>query len=136
MLEIGSGSGFLTACLAKLAGNVVSIDIHAELASMAETNLADAGIENVTVHCMDAMSKLPAGKFDLIAVTGSVPEFQSRFLQALKPQGRMFCVVGEAPVMEALLVTRGEDAERETVSLFETLVPRLERIERTPRFEF
>jgi protein-L-isoaspartate(D-aspartate) O-methyltransferase len=135
-LEIGTGSGFLTACLAKLAGTVVSVDIHAELLAMAEANLATAAIENVTLQEMDATDTLPSGTFDLVAVTASMPVFDRRYLQILKPGGRLFVIVGDPPIMEAGIVTLAGDGDWQYDTEFETLVAPLENSAKTPRFAF
>ena len=124
VLEIGTGTGFLTACLASMCAAVTSIDIHEEFIASASRHLEGAGIGNASLQCMDAMAGLPDGEFDAIAVSGSVPRIDERFVKALKPGGRLFLVVGESPVMNALLITRdGEQWQEE--SLFETDIPPL-----------
>ena len=124
VLEIGTGTGFLTACLASMCAAVTSIDIHEEIIASASRHLEGAGIGNASLQCMDAMEDLPDGEFDAIAVSGSVPRIDERFVKALKPGGRLFLVVGESPVMNALLITRdGEQWQKE--SLFETDIPPL-----------
>ena len=120
VLEIGTGTGFLTACLAKLGAQITSIDIHDDFLKRAEQNLADAGITNVELRKMDAMRELPAGPFDAIAVTGSVQNYDGRFEEALSDGGRLFVVVGDAPVMDAKLVRRHAGGEPEIDDLFET----------------
>jgi len=120
VLEIGTGSGFMTACLASLAAHVTSIDIFDDFLSAAESRLANCGIQNVELLQMDAMSELPGGTFDAIAVTGSVQSFQPRFVEALESGGRLFIVEGDAPAMEAKLVERTDAHDWRTVSLFET----------------
>ncbi|MEJ2127341.1 MAG: protein-L-isoaspartate O-methyltransferase [Woeseiaceae bacterium] len=122
VLEIGTGSGFLTACLARLTGNVTSIDIHDDFIEQAQASLADTGINGVTLLQMDATQELPHGKFDVIAVTASVEAFEPRFVEALAPGGRLFVVVGKAPAMDALLVTKTGDNEWQSESLFETVL--------------
>jgi protein-L-isoaspartate(D-aspartate) O-methyltransferase len=124
VLEIGTGTGFLTACLASMCAAVTSIDIHEEFIATASRHLEGAGIGNASLHCMDAMAGLPDGEFDAIAVSGSVPRIDERFVKALKPGGRLFLVIGESPLMNALLITRdGEQWQEE--SLFETDIPPL-----------
>ena len=108
VLEIGTGSAYITACLAKLALSVCSLDIFDDFLSLAATKLKLAGIANVELACMDACRELPAGEFDAIAVTASVPLFDPRFVSALRPGGRLFAVVGESPVQEARLIVRNE----------------------------
>lgn len=120
VLEVGTGSGFLTACLAKLSAHVTSIDIHDDFLRNAAGRLAACGISNVDLLHMNAMQELPDGGFDAIAVTGSMQSFDPRFVDALKPGGRLFVVVGDAPAMEAKLVSRKDENDWETVSLFET----------------
>jgi len=106
VLEIGSGSGFLTACLSHLADQVTSLEIHDELLKRARENLADAGAENVELLSMDAMEKLPDGQFDAVVVTGSIQVFDPRFVEVLGIGGRLFVVVGDAPAMDARIVRR------------------------------
>ena len=124
VLEIGTGSGFLTACLARLAGSVTSIDIHDDFLQSAAAKLQDTGIANVELALMDATQLLPDGQFDAIAVTGSIPTFDPRYISALKPGGRLFVVVGDPPVMDARLVQPVNGNEWSCESVFETeLVP-------------
>ena len=120
VLEIGTGSGFMTACLASLAAEVTSIDIHADFLETAEARLAACEFNNVELLEMDAMHTLPDDGFDAIDVTGSVQSFDPRFVEALNPFGRLFIVVGDAPAMEAKLVERKDNNDWHTVSLFET----------------
>jgi protein-L-isoaspartate(D-aspartate) O-methyltransferase len=120
VLEIGTGSGFLTACLAGLSRQVTSIDIHADFVDSAERKLADAGIDNVELLQMDATQELPDGHFDAIAVTGSIQSFDPRFVEALSPHGRLFVVVGDSPAMEAKLIERTDEHDWQSLSLFET----------------
>ena len=135
VLEIGTGTGYLTACLASMSEAVCSIDIHEEFIVAASRNLEIAGVSNATVQCMDAMEELPAGEFDAIAVTASVPRIDERFVNALKPGGRLFLVVGESPVMSALLITLDGDSLQQRV-LFETDIPALENMAEEPVFSF
>ena len=136
VLEIGTGSGFLTACLATLAGAVTSIDIHDDFVRGAAGKLADAGIDNVELSTMDATRELPAGQFDAIAVTGSIETFDPRFIDALRPGGRLFVVVGAPPVMDARLVRRTGDNDWKSESLFETSLGPLVHGRLPPQFEF
>ena len=135
VLEIGTGTGYLTACLARLSASVSSIDIHEDFVAAARRNLETAEISNASVTCMDAMAELPDGKFDAIAVTGSVPRIDERFVNALKPGGRLFLVVGESPLMSALLIVRGDDGPQQQ-NLFETDIPALENIAEESVFFF
>lgn len=125
VLDIGSGSGFLAACLGRLAARVRSIELYADLAAFATTNLLAAAANNVTVETADAFALDEQERYDAIAVTGSLPVYDERFERALKPGGRLFVVVGEAPVMEAWLVTRtGRDAWSRS-AIFETRIDAL-----------
>lgn len=136
VLEIGTGSGYLTACLASLADNVCSIDIHQDFVDRAAEKLADADIGNASCLCMDATTGLPDGQFDAIAVTASLPRPDGRLLESLTPGGRMFVVIGEPPVMSAQLVTRGDGTEWQSTSLFETELAPLLNIAAIPSFVF
>lgn len=120
VLEIGTGTGFLAACLARLAGSVTSVDIYEDFLDTAKANLEDSGLGDVELLCMDATRELPERQFDAIAVTGSIELFDPRFVMALKPGGRLFVVVGKPPTMDALLVTRSGEDGWESRSLFET----------------
>ncbi len=135
VLEIGTGTGYLTACLARMSASVCSIDIHEEFIAAASRNLETAEVSNASVRCMDAMAELPDGEFDAIAVTGSVPRIDERFVNALKPGGRLFLVVGESPIMSALLITRDGDGLQQT-TLFETDIPALENMAEVSVFSF
>jgi protein-L-isoaspartate(D-aspartate) O-methyltransferase len=136
VLEIGTGSGFLSACLSQLARSVVSVDIFPDFSRAAAGKLADAGIENVTLMTMDATRELPEGKFDAIAVTGSLPLFDTRYFDALQPGGRLFVIVGNAPVMEAQLIERGGDGMPRITAPFETCVLPLVNAASPPAFRF
>jgi protein-L-isoaspartate(D-aspartate) O-methyltransferase len=136
VLEIGTGSAFMTACLAKLSAQVTSVDIYDDFIESAKRKLEAEGIENVELMQMDATQELPAGEFDAIAVTGSVQVFDPRYVEALSPNGRLFIVVGEAPVMEAKLIERTNEHDWHTISLFETDLPPLVHGALPPQFSF
>lgn len=135
VLEIGTGSGFLAACLGSLAKSVVSVDLHEELVTLAGRNLSQAGVANVDVLQMDATAELPDGPFDVIAVTASMPTFDPRLVEALGDDGRLFVIVGEAPAMEAWLVEKDGDDFRHRV-LFETCIAPLVLANRPTDFRF
>lgn len=135
VLEIGTGSGFLTACLCTLSKAVVSLDIFGDLVEHGRQNVEQAGLSNVEFQVMDATRELPEGEFDVIAVTGSMHRFDERLLGALAPAGRLFVIVGDAPVMEAWLVRRDTDGWTHEV-LFETSIRPLINAERKTSFEF
>lgn len=136
VLEIGTGSGFLAACLAKLSGSVTSVDIHGDFVRDAARKLADAGIDNVKLQVMDATLELPGDRFDAIAVTGSIETFDRRFVNALRPGGRLFVVVGSPPVMEARLVRRTGESDCSSETLFETSLAPLVHGSLPPQFVF
>ncbi len=136
VLEIGTGSGFVTACLARLARQVVSIELHADLAERARARVGASGIRNCQVTAQDAFSYQPAQGFDAIAVTGAVATVPEAFTRWLKPGGRLFIVRGLSPVMEAALLTRQGPDLVETRSLFETDLPYLKGAEPASRFVF
>lgn len=135
VLEIGTGSGFVTACLATLARDVTSIEIHGDLAQAAERKLTRAGITNTRVHAADALTGFaPNRSFDVIAVTGAVHREPDVLRTWLAIGGRMFVVRGESPAMEALLVTRVGASEFREQSLFETDLPYLTHAAPAKRF--
>jgi protein-L-isoaspartate(D-aspartate) O-methyltransferase len=136
VLEIGTGSGFLCACLARLARTVVSVDIFPDFTIDAAATLKNVGIENATLATMDATREHPPGKFDAIAVTASCPIFDARFFDALKPGGRLFVIVGSPPVMDARLVVRESDGSPKVTSVFETNVLPLINAAAPPAFRF
>ena len=134
-LEIGTGSGFLAACLARLAASVVSVDIVDDFVASATRKLDHADIDNAELHVMDAMQTLPDESFDVIAVTGSLAEYDNRFETILNPGGRLFVIVGDAPVMQARLITRGSEGMT-TTALFETCIAPLQNAGRDTTFSF
>lgn len=134
VLEVGTGTGYLTACLAQLSKHVTSIDIFPELVENARSNVAALGIRNTELHTGDAFDVRAAASFDVIAVTGSVPELDEHFVRMLKPQGRLFIVVGRPPVMEARLITMRANGDWTTGSLFETVLTPLVNAERPEPF--
>jgi len=136
-LEIGTGSGYLTACLAKLANHVHSVEIHEDFKQSAQQRLDNAGIKNATLWHGDAAfgwSEQP-GKYDVIAVTGSLPDYDDCFEQMLNAGGRLFMVVGDAPAMQAMLVTRSGSKEFDRSVLFETAINPLAGRSREPAFK-
>jgi protein-L-isoaspartate(D-aspartate) O-methyltransferase len=134
VLEIGTGSGFLTACLARLGRQVTSIDIFGEFTAAARRALADESIGNVELLTGDALALGSERQFDAIAVTGSVPVLDDFFPRMLRPQGRLFVVAGRAPVMEARRLTREADGRVTSESLFETVLTPLINAERPEPF--
>ena len=136
VLEIGTGSGYLTALLAKSARRVTTVEISPTLHGQASEKLKAQGLGNVNFILADGLEGWPKdAPYDAIAVTGSVPELDKHFQRQLKPAGRLFVVVGEAPAMEALLITRvgADDWARE--SHFETVLPSLTGARQSEEFE-
>ena len=125
ILEIGTGSGYTTACLARLGHHVTSVDIFPDFVQDAARKLAALDVRNVELDALDAFMLSYPGRFDVVAVTGSVPVLDRRFVDMLKPHGRMFIVVGRAPVMEACLVTLQPGGNWIRRDLFETFLPPL-----------
>jgi protein-L-isoaspartate(D-aspartate) O-methyltransferase len=139
VLEIGTGSGFLSACLGRLAREVVSLERHADLADTARANLAAHGLGNVNVITADAFSWENSRRFAAICVTGAVAAIPPRFIEWLQPNGRMFIVRGRSPAMEAVLLRNQSGAPRiespALQSLFETDLPYLAGAAPAPTFE-
>jgi protein-L-isoaspartate(D-aspartate) O-methyltransferase len=135
-LEIGTGTGFFAACLAHLTGRVESLEIHRDLAANAAAAIDAAGIARVDVETADALAREYQPRYQVIAVTGSLPVYDRRFERALTVGGRLFIVVGSPPVMEARLVTRTGDNSWLTESLFETSIVPLVHATAAPRFRF
>jgi protein-L-isoaspartate(D-aspartate) O-methyltransferase len=125
VLEIGTGSGFLTACLANLSKHVTSVDIYEDFIATAKRKLEAGEVDNVTLLAMDATQQMPEGTFDAVVVTGSMQSLDQRLLNALSPGGRLFVVVGDAPPMAATRVTRADEQEWQHETLFETELPPL-----------
>ncbi len=135
VLEVGAGTGFLTACLARLAQRVCTVDIFPELVATARANLAAAGLlGSVELETADALQLDLPGRFDAIAVTGSLPSHEDHFVRMLRPGGRLFVVVGRAPVMEARLITLLPTGGTTSQSLFETVLAPLINAERPEPF--
>jgi protein-L-isoaspartate(D-aspartate) O-methyltransferase len=120
-LEIGTGSGYLTACLATLARSVTSIDGSAERVATATTRIREMGITNCDIQVQDVYERSEADTFDVIAVTGSIRAYDPRFEQWLNTGGRAFLVIGTPPAMEACLITRTDEGVK-VDSLFETIM--------------
>jgi protein-L-isoaspartate(D-aspartate) O-methyltransferase len=121
-LEIGTGSGYLAACLGRLAESVISLEIFADLSEAAGERLERSGIRNVSIRDEDATQAAFDSGFDIIAITASLPEHSERFIQLLNPEGRLFVVIGRPPIMEAVLVRKHADGSWTEKSLFETFL--------------
>ena len=141
VLEVGTGSGYLTALLASRAAGVTSIELFDSFSRNAASNLARANIGNVSLRVGDA-AQSPAAftgadeKFDVIVLTGSVPMLPQPYLDALAENGRLFAVLGDAPVMKATLFTRTRGSVYAQAELFETVVAPLINATQPSRFEF
>jgi protein-L-isoaspartate(D-aspartate) O-methyltransferase len=137
VLEIGTGSGYMAALLAARAEHVVTVERCPELVEMARQNLERAGAANVTLELGDgANGWSQRGPYDAIVVSGSVPAVPDALLKQLRIGGRLAVVVGEAPVMEAQLITCTADGIYNTVNLFETVIPALDGVAAKESFFF
>ncbi|MEA3278109.1 MAG: protein-L-isoaspartate O-methyltransferase [Pseudomonadota bacterium] len=139
ILEIGTGTGYITACLSRLGGRVVSMEIQAELAGQAQETLQALSLRRLEVRVGDGLAGPVEGHpFDVIAVTGSMPSDEplAALEDQLAPNGRLFAIVGEAPVMEAVLITRIDASQFSREALFETSVPPLANVPEPERFVF
>ncbi|MCF6765952.1 protein-L-isoaspartate O-methyltransferase [Thiotrichales bacterium 19S3-7] len=139
VLEIGTGSGYFTALLAKLATSVVSIDIHNSFITQAKYKLKSLGVFNVKLITGDAINNFEdQSNYDVIVITGSMPEVPKSFCDKLTIGGRLFVIVGQnkAPIMEATIVTRVSETELQTQKVFETVAPALHSVEQPEQFTF
>jgi protein-L-isoaspartate(D-aspartate) O-methyltransferase len=137
ILEVGTGSGYMTALLASQGAHVYSVDIVDAFIQLAGERLAQHGLNNVTLEKGDAARGWDQhGPYDVIVLTGSVPVLAEAFAQSLNPNGRLFVVVGEAPAMEARLITCAAPGAYSTASLFETCIPALRNAPQRARFSF
>jgi protein-L-isoaspartate(D-aspartate) O-methyltransferase len=134
VLVVGTGSGYLAACVARLAKQVTSVDIFPDFATAAAPKLAACAIRNVELETADALRLPYRAKFDAIAVTASTPVRNDHFVSMLRPQGRLFIVVGRDPAMEAQLITLQPNGTTTTDSLFETVLAPLRNSERPEPF--
>ena len=141
VLEIGTGSGYSAALMARLAQQVLSLEIVPALASLARTHLMQAGIQNVDVRQADATSNhfaacQTAAPFDAILLSGSVPEVPAELLQLLAVGGRLIAITGDEPMMRATLVTRVSERAFHTTQPWDTVAPRLLNFPQPSRFQF
>ena len=137
ILEVGSGSGYMTALLAERGAHVHSVEIVPELKSMAENNINKHGITNVTIEQGDAALGWPTHKpYDVIVLTASTPVLPDAFQNSLNPGGRLFAIIGEDPVMEATLITCIAPGEYKKTVLFETCTAPLINALQPSRFSF
>ena len=141
VLEIGAGSGYMAALLAHRALHVTTVEISPELKTMAERNLAEHGVDNAQVVLGNGANGWEgsgqfAAPYDVIIISGSLPVLPDAFLRQLKVGGRLLCVIGERPVMEAQLITRTSEAGFNTRTLFETSVTPLRQAAHPSHFKF
>ena len=137
ILEVGTGSGYMTALLAKRGAHVYSVEISPEFHATAGSRLAQHGIANITLEVGDAARGWSKhAPYDVILLTGSVPVLSEEFQRSLNDGGRLLAVVGQAPAMEARLVTCAAGGASNTVVLFETCIPPLKNAPQPEKFVF
>jgi protein-L-isoaspartate(D-aspartate) O-methyltransferase len=136
-LEIGTGSGFITACLSRMAKRVISVDLYEQFTNEVAAKLKEKGISNVGLETGNVMTGWqPEQAHDVMVVTGSVPSIPDHFRGWVNPGGRIFVVCGDEPAMEAMILTKLSATEWREESLFETDLARLIGAERAPEFKF
>lgn len=137
VLEIGTGSGYLTALMASLAQQVKSVDIRSEFIESAQKKIDALGLDNVVLETEDAAKDYPsAEKFDVIVLTGSLPSLPESLASKLTTGGRLFAVIGQEPIMEARLITRTSHDQWADITLFETHLDMLDNAEKPDPFNF
>ena len=137
VLEIGTGSGYLTALLASLSATVLSLECHADLLEHAITHLQQAGIANTQLRQSSGVpTDLPQASFDAIVLTGSVAQVPTELLELLKAGGRLMAVVGEEPIMQATRFTRASHGDIHTQVMWDVVLPRLHGFAQAPAFQF
>jgi len=139
VLEIGSGTGFLTAMLAMHAAEVISLELHPELADMAKKNIATHGISNASVTCangMDDSTLAELGSFDAIVIGAALEEIPANVLKLLKSHGRMVAFVGSNPVVRMVCVTKKGRKKPERIEILETLLQNMEGLTQKREFAF
>ena len=137
VLEVGTGSGYMAALLAHQAASVLSFEIDPALAQIARSHLQNEGIANVEVRQADGSHGAPAdGPFDVIVLSGSVPDVPQHLLKQLKLGGRLLAIVGEEPVMRASVITRNGEQQWQTSEPWDTMAPRLQGFPEHNRFSF
>jgi protein-L-isoaspartate(D-aspartate) O-methyltransferase len=137
VLEIGTGSGYMTALLAHRALKVTSLELSSDLVNTARANLRNAGVQNVEVKQADGALLTEAdGSFDVIVLSGSVTEVPQALLQMLKVGGRLAAVVGNEPVMCATFITRTSTTDFRTTQPWDCDAPRLQNFPEPSKFQF
>jgi protein-L-isoaspartate(D-aspartate) O-methyltransferase len=137
VLEIGTGTGYVTALLAQLAEQVQTVELYADLSAAAEKNCHKHLLKNISFQLGNAAHGWETHtSFDIICLTGALPSVSDQWKRQLRIGGRLFAIVGQAPVMKAILITRTHAAEWEQQNLYETLLPMLVDAQTAPQFEF
>jgi protein-L-isoaspartate(D-aspartate) O-methyltransferase len=137
VLEIGAGSGYMAALLAHKARHVTTVEIAPELKTLAEKNLANAGVSNVTVELGNGAEGWAQGApYDVIVISGALEVLPDAFLKQVKVGGRIAVILGQAPAMSANIITRVSDVAYDTVKVFETSVKPLAAAATPSHFEF
>ena len=137
VLEIGTGSGYLTALLASLSATVLSLECHADLLAQAHTHLQQSAIANAQLlQSSGVPTDLPQASFDAIVLTGSVAQVPRELLELLKAGGRLMAVVGEEPIMQATRFTRASHGDIHTQVMWDVVLPRLHGFAQAPAFQF
>jgi protein-L-isoaspartate(D-aspartate) O-methyltransferase len=140
VFDVGTGSGFLAACLGRLGAHVRSVEIFPDLAERATANLHTAAANNVIVEVADALKLADVDRYDAIVLSGSLPTMaqpaDDSFARALKIGGRLFAVIGRGPVMQAVKITRTAQNHWQREELFETVIPPLVNAARPSSFVF
>lgn len=137
VLEIGTGSGYLTALLASLSATVLSLECHADLLAQAHTHLQQAGIANAQLRQSSGVpNDLPKSSFDAIVLTGSVAQVPAELIELLKAGGRLMAVVGEEPIMQTTRFTRARHGDIHTQVMWDVVLPRLHGFAQAPAFQF
>ena len=137
VLEIGAGSGYMAALLAASAEHVTTLENRPSLAAIARENLQRSGVDNVTVEVANGLSGWSQrAPFDAILVSGALPEVPAALLKQLRVGGRLAVIVGEAPVMEAQLITCTAEGVFNTINVFETVMPSLDGASPSAGFSF
>ncbi len=137
VLEIGTGSGYLTALLASMAAKVLSLECHADVLAQAQTHLQQAGMANVQLRQSQGVPlDLPRASFDAVVLTGSVAQVPDELLSLLKPSGRLMAVVGEEPMMQATRYTLSSHGDLHSQVMWDVVLPRLHGFVQAPAFQF
>ena len=137
VLEIGSGSGYMAALLAHRAQRVITLEMNAQLAALARSNLQKAGVHNAEVRHLDGARGVPAeGPFDVILLSGSVATVPQFLLAHLKIGGRLGAIVGDEPVMRTTFVSRLGESQYRTTQPWDTVAPRLQNFPEPSHFTF